>query len=415
MRLPWKKEIRAGEQLDNEEKSNEAELLRAFINDVEITKEKALEIPAISSGIEKIAASVAAIEFKLYKKENETPKLQKNDNRMFLLNHDPGDTLDSVQFWKAVVADYFLDKGGYIYINKFLNEVVSLHYVRADNISFYSNNDPIFKTYHYMVNGKRYWPGEFMNILRNSKDGWKGKTIIQENQLLLKVAYCELKLEENQLSKGGNKKGFIMAEKKLDESAMTRLKEAFSRLYSNNSDNVVVLNNGLKFQESSNTSVEMQLAEMKEANDNEIYKLLQIPPPVMNGTATEEDTKKYCMEAVKPILDAIICQTNRELLLEREKGSFYYDYDIGDLMKGDTKTRYDAYKTALEAGFIGVDEVRIKENMEPLGLPFVKLNLADALYNPKTKTLFAINTGSSTNIDDLEKGGKSIDESGNKS
>ena len=42
---------------------------------------------------------------------------------------------------------------------------------------------------------------------------------------------------------------------------MDELKQAFANLYSNSSDNVVILNNGIRFQESSNTSVEMQLNE----------------------------------------------------------------------------------------------------------------------------------------------------------
>ena len=38
-----------------------------------------------------------------------------------------------------------------------------------------------------------------------------------------------------------------------------------------------------------------------------------------------------------------------------------------------------------------IDEIRFKENMEPLGLDFVKLGLQDVLYYPKEKVTFVPN------------------------
>ncbi|WP_419024296.1 phage portal protein [Emergencia sp.] len=411
MKLPWKKEERAQNPQTEEGFENESQLIRAIMSGEKIEKQKALEIPAVVACIDKIAASVAAVDFKLYKVVGGIPKMQ-NDNRTKLLNAETGDTLDSIQFWKALVQDYFLDKGGYAYINWRFNEIESLHYVEADKISFQHNADPIFKKYMLLCNGRRYMPHEFLKIIRHTKNGWKGTSLIDENNVLLWVSYAELKLEGNQVSKGGNKKGFILSEKKLEKHALDAVKEAFRSLYSNNSDNVVVLNNGMKFQESSNTAVEMQLKEMKEANAKAIYRIFQIPPSVMDGNASDDDNRLYYESAVKPVLDAIKAQINRLLLLESEKDDMYFDYDMSSLMKGDVKSRYEAYKTGLESGFITVDEVRRKENEEPIGLPFVKLNLADVLYDPTTKTVYAINTDKSTSIEDLKKGGKQIDESG---
>ena len=38
-----------------------------------------------------------------------------------------------------------------------------------------------------------------------------------------------------------------------------------------------------------------------------------------------------------------------------------------------------------------IDEIRFKENMEPLGLDFVKLGLQDVLYYPNEKVTFVPN------------------------
>ena len=63
-------------------------------------------------------------------------------------------------------------------------------------------------------------------------------------------------------------------------------------MYSDSSENVIVLNDGLTFKESSNTSVELQLNENKKTNADEICKMFHVPPSIISGKATEEDKKK---------------------------------------------------------------------------------------------------------------------------
>ena len=63
------------------------------------------------------------------------------------------------------------------------------------------------------------------------------------------------------------------------------------------------------------------------------------------------------------------------------------------------KERFEAYKTALDGNWMGVDEVRFAEDMEPLGLTWIKLGLNDVLYDPKTKQIYTPNTNKLTVMD----------------
>ena len=101
-----------------------------------------------------------------------------------------------------------------------------------------------------------------------------------------------------------------------------------------------------------------------------------------------------------PILSAIECALNRDLLLEKEKKSFYFAFDTKEITKGDIKTRFEAYKTALDANLMQIDECRYMEDLEPLGLNFIKLGLQDVLFNPQTKEVYTPNTNKVTNISD---------------
>lgn len=409
MKWPWKKEERAEDVISQAETA----LLKALLGNTTVTKSEALNIPSVKSCITFIADTVSMIPIKLYRDNNGKAEEVKNDNRVILLNDDTKDTLDAVQFWRAIITDYFLGKGGYAYINRRFNDVVSLHYVDETHISSIKDVDPIFKKYKIMVNGKEYWPYEFIKILRNTKDGAQGVSLIEENKLILSVAYNSLMFEETLVKKGGNKKGFLKSEKTLTEDVIRMLKEAWRNLYSNNSDNVVVLNKGLEFQEASNTSVEMQLNENKETNSAEICKLFNIPVNIIKGTASKQEYTNAFKMGVMPVLKAIECALNRELLLEREKGSFYFAFDTKEMLKGDIKERFEAYKTAIESNFMQIDEVRYMEDLPALGINWIKLGLDSVLYNPKTGEIYTPNTNMAQNMEDL-KGGEE-NESGNQS
>lgn len=379
-------------------------LLKALLGTSTITKAEALNIPSVKSCINFIADTVSMLPIKLYKDEDGKAVEVKDDRRVKLLNDDTGDTLDAVQFWRALIADYFLGKGGYAYINKERNEFASLHYVDEANISISKNADLIFKDYAILVNGNTYKPYDFIKILRNTKDGAQGTSIIEENSLILSVAYNSLIFEETLVKKGGNKKGFVKSSKKLTEAAIEALKAAWRKLYSNNSDNVVVLNDGLEFQEASNTSVEMQLNENKTSNSSEICKVFNVPENIIKGTATSKEYSNGFKMGVMPVLRVIECALNREFLLEKEKGLFYWAFDTKEMLRGDIKERFEAYKTGIEANFLQIDEVRFMEDLPALGLDWIKLGLDSVLYDVKTKTIYTPNTNQTSNIKDVKGG-----------
>lgn len=370
--------------------------LEALIYGTEMTKEKALQIPSVAGAIDKIAGTVAKLPVKLYKIEKDGKITEKKeDRRTYLLNVDTGDTLTTVDFWKAIIEDYFLGKGAYFYINKEKGNVKSLNYVDESCVSVISNNKAIFKDYDIYVDGQKYFPFEFVKILRKTKDGCQSIPISEENNKILSVAYNSLKFEDNLVKKGGNKRGFLTTEEKINDTK--QLKEDFRKLYQPDSDSIVVLNKGMNFKESSSTSVEMQLNENKITNADEIFKIFGFPSSIVNGGASQTD-KDIFNETVTSLLNTIESALDKDLLLEKEKGSYYFAFDTKELTRGNIKERFEAYGIALDKHFMQTDEVRILEDLEPIGFNFIKLGLGDVLYNPETKEVFVPNTGSTNTV-----------------
>lgn len=367
-------------------------LLQAMLGGGSVTKKTALQVPTVSGGVDLIANIVAGTPIKLYHESSGKTEEVRDDYRIRLLNDETGDTLNANEFWKAIVRDYYVGKGGYAYINKERGCIKSLHYVDESKISIAKNNDPIFKDFDIMVNGRSYRPYDFLKVLRNSKDGATGTPITEESSKLIEVAYQSLCFECHAVKKGGAKKGFLRSENKLAKEELDALREAYSKLYGNNSENMMVLNKGVEFQELSDTAAEMQMNENKRTNAEEFAKIFHISTGVMSGNATESDTASLAKLAAIPLMTTIQCALNKDFLLEKEKGEYYWAFDTKELLKGDMKERFEAYKTALDANFMQIDEVRYAEDMEPLGMTWVKLGLQDVLYDPKTKQIYTPNT-----------------------
>ena len=367
-------------------------LLKALLNNEVITREKALTLPAVSGAVDFICNTVASMPVKLYKVKDGKVEEQEKDTRVKLLNGDTGDTLDAFQMKKAMVEDYLMGKGGYCYIERKRNEVVALRYVEDIYITVLKNFKPIYKDYVICVEGNTYKPYEFVKLLRNTKDGASGIGLTQEVSKALETAYQTLLYQLSTVQAGGNKKGFLKSSRKLGQDEINTLKQAWANMYANNSENVVVLNNGLEFQEASNSSVDMQLDQNKNTLRDEINNVFHIYP---------NDFLRTYKESIYPVVKAFETALNRDLLLEKEKKNHFFEFDVKEIIRADLTERYQAYKLAKETGFMTLNEIRRAENMNWIeGLDVVNVGLGAVLYDTNKHVYYTPNTDTVGDIGD---------------
>lgn len=380
-------------------------LLKALLNGEEVTREKVLTLPVVNGAVDFISNCVACMPVKLYKTKDGKVEALDKDVRVKLLNGDTGDTLDGFQMKKAMVTDYLLGKGGYCYIDKDRNTVTGLFYVEDRYITIMKVYQPIFKQYSIYVGGYdsnekeqqtygTFEPTQFIKLLRNTKDGASGTGITVEVAKALETAYQTLLYQLGMVSTGGNKRGFLKAQRKLAQDEINALKRAWANLYANNSENVVVLNNGIDFQEASNSAVETQLNESKKTLGDEINALFHIYP---------NDFDRTFKEAIYPIVKAFETALNRDLLLEKEKKNHFFEFDVKEIIRANLNDRYQAYKLAKETGFMTLNEIRRAENMEYVeGLDVVNVGLGAVLYDVNKHVYYTPNTDTIGDIGDGE-------------
>ena len=92
-------------------------------------------------------------------------------------------------------------------------------------------------------------------------------------------------------------------------------------------------------------------------------------------------------------------------LLEKEKGSFYFEFDTREITRGNIKERYEAYKIASETGWISKNEIRYLEDYDSIdGLDVITLNLANVVFDTNTGKYYTPNTNAIVDMKN-EKGG----------
>ena len=367
-------------------------LLQALLNGETITREKVMTLPTVNGAVDFISNCIASMPVKLYKHKDGKVEEVEKDERVKFLNGDTGDTLDAFQMKKAMVEDYLLGKGGYCYIRRNRNDVTGLFYVEDRYIEIMKVYQPIYKQFTLLVMGAEYKPYEFIKILRNTKDGASGVGLTVQVSKALETAYQTLLYQLGMVSTGGNKRGFLKAQRKLGQDEIDTLKKAWANLYANSNENVVVLNNGLEFQEASNSAVETQLNESKKTLQDEINALFHLYP---------DDFERTFKEAIYPIVKAFETALNRDLLLEKEKKNHFYEFDVKEIVRVAIKERYEAYKLAKETGFMTLNEIRRRENMEYIeGLDVVNVGLGAVLYDTNKHVYYTPNTDTVGDIGD---------------
>lgn len=390
-------------KIKNETQTSEVlitdDLLKALLSGDTITKEQALSIPAVASAIDTIAGKISTIPLKFYKETiTDGKKTVKSveDDRCYLINEDTGDTLDGVQFKKAMIIDYFLDNGAYAFIKKMGNTTKAIHYVKAEEVTILKNSDPIFKKFDIQVNAKTYKDYQFIKLLRNTQDGAVGESLRAEISKALLTSYQNLLMQYSSAKKGGKKRGFLKTEKTLSKETLEKLKQDWESLYSNDGLNSIVLPAGAEFQESNDSTFETSVNATRKQLNDEIKDIFHIG-------ANENETFS---NAIVPILTAFECAINRVLLLEKEKADgYFFAFDTKEMTKGDLKSRFEAYQTAIASGFLTPNEARYIENMDEIdGLDCINFGLGASLFDIKTKTFYTPNTDSTASLNDDKKG-----------
>lgn len=162
---------------------------------------------------------------------------------------------------------------------------------------------------------------------------------------------------------------------KLDKEAQQRLRESWNEIYrgSDNASKVAILEQGLDLVEIGFPPEEAQFLESRQFQVAELARIFRIPPHMIGdvqkstswGSGIEQQEQGYVAHTLKPICTRIEQSLNKDLLLEADQETHFFQHLFDDLLRGDTQARMSAYAVAITNGILSRNEVREKENLNP--------------------------------------------------
>jgi HK97 family phage portal protein len=154
----------------------------------------------------------------------------------------------------------------------------------------------------------------------------------------------------------------------LSQEEADALKSAWLRQYGGTKRTPAVLNESTKFQQLSDNAKDAQLLETRAFSLTEIANMIGLPAYYLgapNSSRTYSNVSEENLQLVRWSLMPWIQRIEQKMTEYLPRGQFA-KMNVDALLRPDTKSRYEAHKIALDAGFLTLDEVRELENREPL-------------------------------------------------
>lgn len=150
---------------------------------------------------------------------------------------------------------------------------------------------------------------------------------------------------------------------------------------------------GIELQELTVNNADAQFIESRKLQREEIAAMFRMPPHKV-GIMDKATFSNIEQQAIEYVVDCLHGRCRRwedsiaaQLLSEAEQDEFYFEFLLAELLRGEMKSRYEAYNLGINGGWLLRSEPRRMENLNPvagLDRPLLPLNTVqlDANGNP---------------------------------
>lgn len=220
-------------------------------------------------------------------------------------------------------------------------------------------------------NGKRrIILAENMIHLKNiGTNGLVGLSTAQIQREALANALAKQQHEGAFYSNGAKASGILMTPGGFGHKEKANLEKGFSKANegARNRFKTIVLEEGVKYQQLTIPQNDAQFLESKKFDRSEIAGWFRIPPHKIgdlekaNYSNIEQQDRAFAKDVAVPWAERFQQELNRKLFFENERGKFMTQFNLDDLIKGDIKTRYEVYNSAVQTGILKPTEPREAE------------------------------------------------------
>lgn len=360
------------------------EVLDAFgvgksISGESVNSETAMRMADVFTAVNIIAELVGSLPLKVYRQVGDDT-ITADDHRAYRLLHDaPNPEQPAFRFWSVLTTHLLL--WGNAYIEKLRDEqglVSELWLLHPSTVTVEWNQQIRVKRFvvQDVLGGvARTLPTDrVLHIFGVSTDGLVGLSPIAQCREQLGLAKSRERFEGDVYEKRPFLGGWIQHPSKLNDAVS--LGQAWTAIYAgqgNDRFGTPVLEEGAEFHTYAAPLSDMQFVENAQLSKTTIANIFKLPPWYLGGSVgnsltyqtVEGNQQQLARHAIAPLTTCIA------KFLSFDRGifpfsSWYADFVLEGLMRGDSKARTDYYTAMTDMGAMLPEEVREKESMPPL-------------------------------------------------
>jgi len=224
----------------------------------------------------------------------------------------------------------------------------------------------------------RYYPrADIFHVPGLGFDGISGYPVLTVARESLGFSLALQEYGNRFFGQGTNIGGQIVrpaAAPKLSNEAIERLRTDLKNKFEGlgRSHKTVVLEDGMEFKRIDMPLADAEFLASRNFSVQEVARWLNIPPHKLkeHSHATfsnvEHENLSWLIDTIRPWLVRWEAAINSQLIPESMQDYVFAEHNFDALLRADVKTRYEAYSIGLQNGIISRNEVRSKENMNPI-------------------------------------------------
>lgn len=361
-----------------------------------VVPESALGIAAVYRAVNVLAHSVASIPLIVYRTVEDGKEKDREHPAYDLLHDRPNTFMTSFRWRHLLMVQAVLWGDHYSEIMPGLGGIGGLVPLSPDTtriVDQMRDGRLVYVTRDKTQNGygpeRRLIQDEVFHVRGFSVDGKAGIPLTKLARSAMGLALAAEKHGAMFLKNGSRLPGILKSATPMSEKVRKENEAAWQSQYggAKGTGRTPVLSGGLEYQPISTNNKESQWLEARTFQVEELLRFLGVPGVLCgyaDKTATYASAEQFFLSFVTHTVRPWTENISQELNASVVTGSpeFFADFKLEGLLKGDIKTRYDAHRLGISAGFLNRNEVRSMEGLnkgpDELDVFLEPLNMVEA-------------------------------------
>lgn len=343
---------------------------------VGVSEATALNISAVWSAIRVISETVASLPLILYRR-HDGGRVRAYENNLYSLLHDMPNPETPALVWREAFIAHCLTWGNaYAEIER--NEYgfpTALWILPPDRVTIHRDQDGLLYYQYLPMDGKSQFfePKDIFHLRGLGYDGISGYSVIRTARRSLGLSAAAETFGARLFGHGAKPSGILTVPGALSDDAKQRLRREWDALQSgvHNSHKTAILEQGLQWQATGIPPEDAQFLQTRAFQTEEVARWFNCPPSKLrvsgqSFSSLEQENLFFLSETIRPWLIRFEQAVTEKLLLPAERKSLYAEFLVEGLLRADQQTRYNSYAVGRNWGWLSVNEIRARENLDPI-------------------------------------------------